>query len=173
MMPTHGLWIIICCKHHGEIICFVSKQGAAICIFSSVSRLRDQCTLAIWATGGCFACYKSPRHCSPSLSWDSCHLNVFAISQLSLCCSCEVCRMCGIVWQPAACNTCVYCLQQYMQLAAIIHLWDLHTGHCSTADIAMQSADNIIKVYTLNTNTTTPNTNTTHHYQFILITIKD
>ena len=28
MMLTHGLWIIICCKHHGEIICFVSKQAA-------------------------------------------------------------------------------------------------------------------------------------------------
>lgn len=32
MMLTHGLWIIICCKHHGEIICFVSKQAAASCI---------------------------------------------------------------------------------------------------------------------------------------------
>ena len=43
LMPTHGLWIIICCKHHGEIICFVSKQARAICISSSsVSRLWDQ-----------------------------------------------------------------------------------------------------------------------------------
>ena len=116
MMLTHGLWIIICCKHHGEIICFVSKQAAASCICSSssvphfVSRLWE--ISALWVSrpperGGLFCmierelvawCYKvSKKLClivlSPSLLCIQGFMpiasfcNLSIVSALPQCCS--------------------------------------------------------------------------------------
>ena len=137
MMLTHGLWIIICCKHHGEIICFVSKQAAASCICSSssvphfVSRLWE--ISALWVSrpperGGLFCmierervawCYKvSKKLClivlSPSLLCIQGFMPFASFCNLSIVSAsvlqfCEVCRICFIV-RPALSE---YCLKQY------------------------------------------------------------
>ena len=138
MMLTHGLWIIICCKHHGEIICFVSKQAAAAsCICSSssvphfVSRLWE--ISALWVSrpperGGLFCmierelvarCYKvSKKLClivlSPSLLCIQGFMPFASFCNLSIVSAsvlqfCEVCRICFIV-RPALSE---YCLKQY------------------------------------------------------------
>ena len=104
MMLTHGLWIIICCKHHGEIICFVSKQAAASCICPSsvphfVSRLWE--ISALWVSrpperGGLFCMIERER-----VAW------CYNVSK----------KLCLIVLSPS-----LLCIQGFMPFASFCNL---------------------------------------------------
>ena len=140
-MPTHGLWIIICCKHHGEIICFVSKQAPAILLCVKALRSVHSGYLGHLRGEGeilhdlrrehvtlCSKVFQETlSHCS-LVSRDSCQLRVFVICQLSLSCSFVRSAEC-----PALS---VYCLQQYAACSNNTSLDlspGLHRAICSTA----------------------------------------
>ena len=149
LMLTHGLWIIICCKHHGEIICFVSKQAAQhsqylLLLLTRVKALRSVHFgyLGHLRGGGAVLhdlrrehvtlCSKVSQetlsHCS-LVSRDSCRLRVFCnlsiVSELQFC---EVCRM--------PCSECVLfaaiCSLQQQYISGS-ESWSVegHMQHCS------------------------------------------
>ena len=124
LMLTHGLWIIICCKHHGEIICFVSKQAAQhsqylLLLLTRVKALRS-------VHFGYLGHLRGGQFC---MIWDGSMLRCAPKSPKKLCLivplspeihvSCEffvICQWslsCSFVRSAECPPVSVYCLQQY------------------------------------------------------------